>query len=395
MSPSLWNDEPERPLRHLRVLDMTVMLPGPFVTRLLAQYGAQVVKMEPLPNGDAMRGIPDNSVFHLLNQGKRSLAMNLRSPETQQTLRMLAQETDVFIENYKEGVLDSLGLGYSDLALENPELMYVSLRGFAGKNSKKAGHDLNFIANSGVGDWFLENGHPNYSTMFGDMIGGAMGCALKLSLHLSNPDRRGMHLITSMEESFRTLYLPRAFESARRSKNEFSEPPQGIYDWTSGNQPHSRFYLCQDGKWISLNAIQPKHWEIFCEGMGHEDWISRQYDPALIRPLMEAFQTQPSTSWEARFADQEVCLFRVVSWEEHLESGLITDQLLEDPFAWAGFAGQKDLLEAPEMGQDTFAILTALGHSNREIADWIDKGVAWQAPSATPRLEGTEGLPID
>jgi crotonobetainyl-CoA:carnitine CoA-transferase CaiB-like acyl-CoA transferase len=85
---------------------------------------------------------PDTSIFKLLNQGKRSIALNMRSAETAGILRALAREADVLIENYREGVLDALGLGYGDLAMENPEMVYVSMRGFSGKNSKKAGHDL-------------------------------------------------------------------------------------------------------------------------------------------------------------------------------------------------------------------------------------------------------------
>lgn len=394
MTQSLWNDEPSRPLQHLRVLDLTVMVPGPFVSRLLAQYGADVVKVEPLPDGDATRTVPDSSLFRLLNQGKRSIALNMRSAETAGILRALAREADVLIENYREGVLDALGLGYGDLAMENPEMVYVSMRGFSGKNSKKAGHDLNFIAASGVGEWFLENGVPNYSTLFGDMLGGAMGCALKLALQLANPDRRGMHLITSMDESFRTAFLPRAYEAFHNEQNR-RPIDSGLRRWTDGKQPHSRYYQCQDGGWISLNAIQPKHWAIFCDGMGRTDWLERQHDPMLSEELVTHFASEPAAAWETRFANHDVCLFKVVSWQEHLASSLASQQLQNDPFAWAGFTPQDGLLESPELGQDTFAILTALGHSNREISDFLDRGVAWQAANSTPRSDPPTGLPLD
>lgn len=370
------------------------MVPGPFVTRLLAQYGADVVKVEPLPDGDAIRTVPDSHLFQLLNQGKRSIAMNLRSPETVQVIKAMAREADVLVENYKEGVLDAMGLGYSDLAIENPEMLYVSMRGFSGSNSQRAGHDLNFIAHSGVGEWFLENGHPNHSTLFGDMVGGALSCSLKLLLHLANPDRRGMHIVTSMDESFRTLYLPRAYEAFHAQNKPHTQSP-GLQRWTDGKQPHSRYYQCQDGHWVSLNAIQPKHWAVFCDGMGRNDWMERQHDPSLVDELSATFLMQPATSWESRFAEHEACLFRVIPWKEHLGTSMATQQLAMDPFAWAGFISQQGLVEPAELGQDTYTILTALGYSNKDIAEWIDRGVAWQAPNTTPRAEPPSSLPLD
>ena len=177
MSVSLWSDEQERPVQHLRVIDMTTMIPGPFLTRLLAQYGADVIKVEATPDGDPMRKLAHSAAFEFLNQGKRSVAVDLNKGEGKKLVRQLAGEADIFIENFSEGVMENLGLGYAELSEENPDLLYVSLRGLSGKNSSLAAHDLNAIANSGVGEWFLEGGKPNYSSLFGDMI----GCSFELS----------------------------------------------------------------------------------------------------------------------------------------------------------------------------------------------------------------------
>ena len=131
MSFSLWNDEQDRPIQHLRIIDMTVMLPGPYLTRVLSQYGADVIKVEALPNGDPVRALPDTSLFELLNRGKRSIGVNLKHEQGISLVRQLAGEADVFIENFREGVLDSMGLGYSDLSEENPDLLYLSVRGLS------------------------------------------------------------------------------------------------------------------------------------------------------------------------------------------------------------------------------------------------------------------------
>ncbi len=114
MSNILWNDEPDKPLQHLRVVDMSVMLPGPFLTRILAQYGADVVKIEATPHGDPLRALPNSATFELMNQGKRSIAADLKNKETITFLHQLIVESDIFVENFRDGVMDSLGLGYAE-----------------------------------------------------------------------------------------------------------------------------------------------------------------------------------------------------------------------------------------------------------------------------------------
>ena len=122
-----------------------------------------------------------------------------------------------------------MGSGYPELSEENPDLIYVSLRGLSGRNAVHAAHDLNFIAASGVGEWFLESGTPNYSTHFGDMVGGALAPTIKLLFHLANPARAGMHLISYMDEGFRSLYLPRAFDSLQGRECPRGGPPSTAY----------------------------------------------------------------------------------------------------------------------------------------------------------------------
>jgi alpha-methylacyl-CoA racemase len=373
VSVSLWNDEQERPIQHLRIMDLSVMLPGPFLTRLLAQYGADVVKIENLPNGDPLRHLKDSALFELLNQGKRSVGINLKDEKGVHLVRQMAGEADVFVENYREGVLDSLGLGYADLSEENPDLVYLSLRGFSGKNASFAGHDLNFIAQSGVGDWFLENGHPNYSSFFGDLVSGTFLPALKLMFHLANPARVGMHLVSNIEESFRALYLPRAYEAMKGEKQV------GLDSISSGHLPHSRYYRCRDGRWITLNAVQLKHWEIFCEVVDRKDWKSRHGDLALTPEVEKLFLDAPSTYWEALTAGKQTCLFRVIPWEEHLSFSQARAQLSTDPLTWAGFAPNTDLSAAPKLGQDTYVVMHSMGIGNKEIADWMQAKVIHQA----------------
>lgn len=379
MTVSLWNDEQERPVQHLRIIDMTVMLPGPYVTRLLAQYGADVIKIEALPHGDPLRQLKQTSVFDLMNQGKRSVGINLKSEEGVALVKQLAGEADVFVENFKEGVMDGLGLGYADLSEENPDLLYCSLRGVSGKHSSHAAHDLNFISASGCGEWFLEAGAPNYSTQFGDIVGGTMVPLLKLLFHLSNPARRGMHLISNMDEGFRSLYVPRAFDMYKaESLPEEQQRDYGTQHALDGTFPHSRYYRCRDGQWISLNAVQEKHWNAFCEIVDRAVWKSRMWDTTLVDEVAKLFQDAPAAYWEALASNREVCLFRVIPWSEHIGFSQARPQLATDPLTWAGFAPNPGLTSAPTLGRDTFAVAHSLGISNKEIGDWIQAGVLYQ-----------------
>jgi alpha-methylacyl-CoA racemase len=356
---SNFNDEQEKPLQHLRILDFTTFVSGPLVTRLLAQYGAEIIKVEPVPDGDPGRGLLGKGWSAWLNQGKKSLAIDLTTPEGQEAVRSIAAEVDVVIENSRENVMEKWGLGYQALSELNPELLYVSLRGFKGKNAAKAGHGLNAAAASGVGEWFLKESPKAYGE-WSETVAGALIPAVKILAHLSNPDRRGMHLVSTIEESVRTLFLPRAVEEAQ---NEFEKPLE------PSERADARSYLCSDSHWISVGAIQTKHWERFCEAIGQPSWRNRQSDPELNAELESVFSQQPSNYWEALMANYDVCVFRVVPWSEVQSDPSSRAQLLEDPLSWAGFAHFQELGASDTVGKDTEALLMEYGLDEDQIAE--------------------------
>jgi crotonobetainyl-CoA:carnitine CoA-transferase CaiB-like acyl-CoA transferase len=346
---------------------------------MLAQYGADVVKVEHLPDGDPLRSLKDTALFELLNQGKRSIGINLKTEEGKAIVHQLAGEADVFVENFREGVMDELGLGYADISEVNPDLIYLSLRGLSGKNAVHASHDLNFIANSGCGEWFLESGVPNYSTQFGDIVAGMLVPVTKLLFHLANPARRGMHLISCADEAFRTLYLPRAYDRFKaEALPEQEREKYGVCQHLNGQEPHTRYYRCRDGLWVSLNAIQPKHWETFCVVVDRPQWKSRMLESALVPEVEKLFMDAPSTYWEALAAKREVCLFRVLPWNEHVSFSQARPQLATDPFTWCGFAPNDSLKACSELGEDSFAVLHSMGVTNKEMSEYLSAGIVSQ-----------------
>ncbi len=280
----------------------------------------------------------------------------------------MAAEADLFVENFREGVMDRMGLGYAELSEENPDLLYASLRGLSGNASNRPAHDLNFIANSGCGEWWLESGIPNYSVSLADVVGGPLCPALKIMFHLANPARRGMHLVSYMDESVRSLFLTRAFDTLKAESVPQEERKNfGLHHALDGTAPHSRYYRCRDGQWIALNAIQEKHWETFCEAVDRAGWKTRMGDPTLDTEVEKLFQDAPAAYWEALTANREVCLFRVIPWAEHISFTQGRPQLTVDPLTWAGFAPAPNLTAAPNLGQDTFAVINSMGFINKEI----------------------------
>lgn len=376
MSGNLWNDELTQPLQHIRVLDLTIMVPGPLLTRMMAQYGADVIKVENVPDGDPLRQVSDTDLFTLLNQGKRSVAVDLKSEEGRELVKQMANEADVFVENLREGVMDSMGLGYSDMGQENPDLLYLSLRGNSGKYASQAAHDTNFIAQSGCGEWFLESGAPNYSTQFGDLVGGCLVPLTKLLFHLANPARSGMHLISHMDANFRTLFLPRAYDAIRaEQKSQEQRQNFGLQRHLSGNFPHSRYYRCRDGQWVSLNAVQKKHWDGFCDVVDRPQWKDRHEDTTLVSELDAMFLDAPSSYWEALTQNKEICLYRVIPWGEHLTMTSARTQFSTDPLTWCGFVPNTKLGAAPLLGADTFSISSQMGADPKTISEWMSKGI--------------------
>jgi len=372
----LWSDEAERPLKHIRVVDLTVLLPGPYLTRMLAQLGAEVIKVEAAPNGDTLRATEQTDTFQVLNQGKKSIAVNLRTEQGIQIIRQLASESDIVVENFREGVMDRLGLGYIDMSENNPELIYVSLRGLSGKASQQAGHDFNFIANSGVGEWFLESGVPNYSTQFGDIVGGTLMPMIRLLSHLASPERKGMQIMNYMDEGFRSLFLPRAYDEIRKDSLPADQKATfGINHFFNGREPHSRYYQCRDGQWVAVNAIQEKHWKHFCELVDKKAWTERQRDRTLLPELELLFKDAPAAYWESLLGATETCVTRVVPWEEHLQLSTTKSQLSSDPLTWMGFAANPTLKAAPKVGEDTMSVLSSLGMDPQQIAEAIHQGV--------------------
>lgn len=304
------------PLAGIRVLDFTTLLPGPLATLMLADAGASVVKIESPAGGDRGRGnVPrdgDESIqFALLNRGKKSLALNLKSDEGRAAVLRLVQQADVLVEQFRPGVMARLGLGYEALSAINPRLIYCSITGYGqtGPMADAAGHDMNYVARSGMLSLSVgADGHPVLPAgAVADVGGGSLPAALNIFLALFHRQStgKGCQLDVAMAES--TLaWMPRALSPGLLG---LPTPPanQGRH---TGGSPRYGIYVAADGVPLAAAPLEPHFWRRFCELIGlSPEQSDDSVDPQGVRQRVRARIAEYSAAhWLALFEGEDVCV---------------------------------------------------------------------------------------
>ncbi len=320
-------------LRGVRVLDLSSYLPGPFASLLLADFGADVLKVEP-PRGDGMLqlgprdadGIP---LFHAaLNAGKTICRLDLKSADGKQTLLSLATKADVLIEGFRPGVMQRLGLDHATMRERYPRLIYCSLSGYGaeGPMSQVAGHDGNYLALAGV---LHRNGVPprSFDPPIADMTSGLFAViAILGALEARRRDGSGCHIDLGIADVAMPLQL---FQLA--ALDEVVPQPETTY--LNGGAAYYRVYTTSDGRHVMLGAVEPKFWRAFCEIAVQPNWIGRQQErlpqTALTQDLARFFATLSMEDCLARFAQADCCVSAVLDLNEavdtphHAQRGLV------------------------------------------------------------------------
>jgi len=320
-------------LRGVRILDLSSYLPGPFASLLLADFGADVVKIEPL-QGDGMlqlgpRDANGTPVFHAaLNAGKTICRLDLKTDEGRSALLSLAAQADVLIEGSRPGVMRRLGLGPESIRADHPRLIYCSLSGY-GANSpmaQAAGHDGNYLALAGV---LHRNGAPPraFDPPIADMTSGLFAViAILGALEARRRDGQGCHIDLGIADVAMPLQL---FQLAAIDVTV----PQPESTYLNGGAAYYRVYTTRDGRHVMLGAVEPKFWRAFCEAAGQPDWIPRQHETlpqiALIRDLSARFAQLTLQECDVRFGTTDCCVSPVLDLAEavaaphHSERGLV------------------------------------------------------------------------
>lgn len=314
-------------LEGLKVLDFSTLLPGPMAGLFLADAGAEVIKIERPGSGEEMRSYApkwgvDSVNFNMLNRGKKSLALNLKDPEARAVLTPLLAEADVLIEQFRPGVMARLGLGYEDVKATNPDIVYCSISGYGqdGPKALRAGHDLNYIGDTGL--LALSHGSPERPVLppalIADIAGGTYPALFNILLALRARDagKGGAHLDIAMADNlFPFLYW------AMGDGQAAGEWPGNGDALVTGGSPRYQLYATADGRVLAAAPLEDKFWAAFCEAIGLGDqWRDPACDPQVARDRIAAIiAMHPAAHWESIFESADCCCTIVRTVEEAMQ----------------------------------------------------------------------------
>jgi crotonobetainyl-CoA:carnitine CoA-transferase CaiB-like acyl-CoA transferase len=391
------------PLNGIRVLDLSRLLPGGFCSLLLADYGAEVIKVEDTGAGDYVRwgepkvaGVPDSAAaasFLALNRNKTSIRIDLKSPEGPDVLFALARDADVLLDSFRPGVMDRLGVGYDALRAQNPRLIQCSITGYGqdGPLRDRAGHDMNYLGLGGIlgisGD---ADGPPvQAGGQIADLGGGALMAAFGILTALRERDVSGEGQFVDVSMTDGAMSWLGMVAAARLAG---APMPQRGHQMLAGGLVCYRPYRCADG-WVSLGALEPKFFAAFCGGVGREDLIAHQFDAPGSdghRQVEEVFRSRTRDEWAAFGAQHDCCLEPVLDIDEVLDSELVRaremvveiDQpgaetpvrLLGPPVKLSRTPADPARRPGPELGEHTDELLRRAGYSDERIAALREAG---------------------
>jgi alpha-methylacyl-CoA racemase len=395
-------------LSEIRVLDLSRLLPGGFCSLLLADFGAEVLKVEDTGMGDYIRwsppfheGVDDSAksaLFLALNRGKRSIRLNLKEEAGREVFLRLVRNYDVVLESFRPGVMQRLGIGYETLHGENPALVYCAITGYGqdGPYTERSGHDMNYLGLNGLlgltGD---ADGPPvQPAGQIADIGGGALMAAFGIMAALRERERSGQGQLVDVsmfDGSLSWLALVAAKYLA-----DGAAPGRGGLELAGGLICY-RPYACRDG-WVTLGALEPKFWQEWCRGVGREDLAEKQFE----RPGSDAhaeveriFLERTRAEWQAFASEHDCCLEPVLGLDEALDSELVRAREMVLKLDQPGAGSEVRLLgvpvklsrtpgapagPGPAFGEHTREVLSSLGYSDDEIAALLEAGTAAGEP---------------
>lgn len=317
-----------RPLDGIVVLDLTRFLPGAKASMMLADFGAEIIKIERPGEGDPARHIRGGScLFQATNRGKKSVAIDLKDERGKQLFLEMASNADVVIESFRPNVMARLGIGYEVLHRSNPRLIYAALTGYgqSGPHAEMAGHDINYIAMSGFLDLTsTTDGVPLIPEIqVADTAAGSLPVVIGILLALQHRQRTGcgQRVDVSMVEGMAGLLaLPL---SALQAGQRPPDRSKGIF---SGAYACYQLYRAKDDRWLAVGALEPQFWANLCRELQREDLIPGQFSPGprqdeLKQELGRIFMERTSEEWFALLRDRDCCLTPVRTLQEAFAAG--------------------------------------------------------------------------
>ncbi len=311
-------------LEGLLVLDFSTLLPGPLAGLIMAEAGARVIKIERPGVGDEMRTYKPwfgegSANFAMLNRGKESLALDLKDPAARPVLAPLLAKADILIEQFRPGVMKRLDLDYDAVSAINPGIVYCSITGYGqtGPLADKAGHDLNYLAETGcLGTTADADGNPILPpVLVGDIAGGSYPALINILMALLRRERtgEGCYIDIAMTDGlFTFLYwaLGEGFSAGQW--------PSAGQSLVTGGSPRYAIYRTRDDRHVSVAALEERFWVRFCDIIGLEpEYRDDERDAAATRNrLAEIFAGRTAADWQSAFGAEDVCCAVVASVEE-------------------------------------------------------------------------------
>ncbi|MEA2486766.1 MAG: hypothetical protein QOF16_420 [Actinomycetota bacterium] len=386
------------PLEGLLVLDLTRLLPGGYATLLLADLGADVVKVEEPDKGDYIRWTPPlvgefSSAHIALNRNKRSITLNLKNDRARELFVKLVAGADVVIESFRPGVMDRLGVGWDALHEVNPSLVYCAISGYGhdGPRAKTAGHDVDYMAYAGALSVMGGDDRPSIPGLqIGDLAGGGMAAVIAIltALHKCRATGEGSFCDISMQDgitSWLSIHAAEFFASGT--------PPVRERMHLSGAYPCYRVYPAADG-WLAVGALEPQFWAALCGALDRNDLLGDGFAVGerrdqVIAELEALFSSRTRAEWMETLAEVDACVAPVNDFAEAFADEQVNERhmVVEAPVAgvpWnhvgnpikiSGEDGPLVRREPPRLGEHTAEILGSIGITADEFEELQTLGV--------------------
>ncbi len=379
-------------LKGLKMLDLSRLLPGPYCSLILADLGVEVLKIEDSEQGDYMRRMgpslkKDSAYFLALNRNKKSMILNLKTKEGKEIFYKLIDTYDILLEGFRPGVMDRLGIGYQELKSKNPRVIFCSLSGYGqnGPYKERSGHDINYIGLGGILELTgPKDGDPTIpGTQIADIGGGGMMAAIAILAAIVHREKtgEGQYLDVAMHDgviSWLSIHAGRYFMD--------NELPKRGEMHLSGRFACYQVYPTKDGRHISLGALEPKFWKNFCQAIGREDLVLKQFIEGeervqIIKEIRELFKTKTQKEWVEFFKNVDACLEPILSLGEvfqhphvlHRKMVIEYEHPVEGKIRQVGNPIKSSQFPfeirtpSPAWGEHTMEVLKEIGYSEKEI----------------------------
>jgi len=380
-------------LAGIRVLDLSRYLPGPFCTQILADFGAEVIKVEDPGTGDLGRHLPpliagESARFYTVNRNKKSITLDLRKEEAKEIFKKLTAVSDVVVDQFRPGVMDRLGLGYEELKKINPKLIYCAITGYglSGPWRDMAGHDLNYLNLAGV---TLLNGTKDSlpalcGVQIADIAGGTLYAVIGILMALIHRQKTGEGQLCDIAMLDGSVSLLAYTFGEWAGEGEVPRRGDGLL---TGGYACYNVYETKDGQYVSVGAIEEKFWAQFCQKVGRPQYIEQQYRPEMqsemIADLRNIMRTKTKQEWVDFFAEDDICFTPVLNLEEVSEHPQVKAREMIIKLANFKESGKDVILPGipiklsttpgevkpsfPALGEHNDEVLSSVGYSREQI----------------------------